>query len=63
MYLGFLLALAGWAAYLANAGAALLLPVFVAYLTRFQIIPEERALSAKFGAAFAAYASGVRRWL
>src|SRR4051794_22693376 len=28
MYLGFLLALAGWAVYLSNAGAALLLPAF-----------------------------------
>ena len=63
MYLGFLLTLAGWAVYLANAGAALLLPVFVAYMTQYQIKPEERALLAKFGAEFAQYLSGVRRWL
>src|SRR5262245_31171895 len=63
MYLGFLLALAGWAAYLSNAGAALLLPAFVAYMTQYQIKPEERALLAKFGAAFARYMSQGRRWL
>ena len=39
MYLGFLLALAGWGVYLSNAGAALLLPAFVAYLTQYQIKP------------------------
>jgi protein-S-isoprenylcysteine O-methyltransferase Ste14 len=63
MYLGFLLALAGWATYLSNAGAALLLPAFVAYMTQFQIKPEERALLAKFGSEFAQYMSRVRRWL
>lgn len=63
MYLGFLLALAGWAVYLSNAGAVLLLPAFVAYMTRYQIKPEERALLAKFGAEFAQYMSRVRRWL
>src|SRR5262245_11402637 len=44
MYLGFLLMLAGWAAYLSNVGAALLLVGFVAYLTQYQIKPEERIL-------------------
>lgn len=63
MYLGFLLTLAGWAAYLANAGAVLFLPAFVAYMTQFQIKPEERALQAKFGDRFTRYASRVRRWL
>jgi protein-S-isoprenylcysteine O-methyltransferase Ste14 len=63
MYLGFLLALAGWAVYLSNAGAALLLPAFIAYMTQFQIKPEERALLAKFGSEFAQYMSRVRRWL
>jgi protein-S-isoprenylcysteine O-methyltransferase Ste14 len=63
MYLGFLLALAGWAVYLSNAGAGLLLPVFVAYMTQYQIKPEERALLAKFGSEFSQYMSTVRRWL
>ena len=63
MYLGFLLTLAGWALYLSNAGAALLLPAFVAYMTQYQIKPEERALLAKFGSEFAQYMAHVRRWL
>lgn len=63
MYLGFVLALAGWALYLSNAAAALLLPAFLAYLTQYQIKPEERALLAKFGPEFAQYMARVRRWL
>lgn len=63
MYLGFLIALLGWAAFLANALAALLLPGFMLYMNRFQIAPEEKALSARFGAAFSAYKVRVRRWL
>jgi protein-S-isoprenylcysteine O-methyltransferase Ste14 len=63
MYLGMLLLLAAWGAWLANAVAFALLPLFVVYLNRFQIAPEERALEARFGAAFAGYARAVRRWL
>lgn len=63
MYLGFLLALAGWAVYLSNVVAALLLPAFVAYMRQYQIKPEERALLAKFGPEFAQYMSRVRRWV
>jgi protein-S-isoprenylcysteine O-methyltransferase Ste14 len=63
MYLGMLAVLAAWALYLANTAAALLLPGFVAYLGRFQIVPEERALLAKFGAPYAQYLARVRRWL
>ena len=63
MYLGFLLLLAGWGFYVSNWAAALLLPVFVIYMNRFQIRPEERALEARFGAEFEKYAATVRRWL
>lgn len=63
MYLGMLFVLLGFALYLAHPLAFLLLPVFIAYLTRFQIIPEERILATKFGAAYADYASRVRRWV
>ena len=51
-----------WAVYLSNIGAVLLLPGFVAYMTEYQIKPEERALLAKFGSEFAQYISRVRRW-
>ena len=63
MYLGFLLALLGWAVFLANWVCALLLPAFVAYMNRFQIQPEEHALLERFGRQFSAYSSSVRRWL
>jgi protein-S-isoprenylcysteine O-methyltransferase Ste14 len=32
-------------------------------MNRFQIAPEERALSSLFGDAYAAYRARVRRWL
>lgn len=63
MYLGFLLTLAGWAVFLANALALVFVPVFVAYMNRFQITPEERVLSAMFGTEFSAYRRRVRRWV
>ena len=63
MYLGFLLVLLAWAAYLAHVFAFALLPGFVLYMNRFQIWPEERTLSAKFGSEFSAYKENVRRWL
>lgn len=63
MYLGLAFVLLGWAIYLANWAALLLVPAFVAYMTRFQIKPEERALLAKFGLSFAEYMAAVRRWM
>ncbi len=63
MYLGFLLLLAAFAGYLSNALAAVLLPLFALYMTRFQIRPEERALETRFGADFIAYRGRVRRWI
>ena len=63
MYLGLLLILAAWGLFLANALVFLLLPVFIGYMNRFQIRPEERALTALFGQAFVAYTARVRRWI
>lgn len=64
MYLGQFLVMLGWSLWLANGAALLLLlPAFVAYLTRFQIMVEERALTANFGSAYVAYLARVRRWL
>ena len=59
MYLGLLLVLVAWA----NGVAYLLAPLFVLYIGRFQIVPEERMLADKFGTDFAAYRARVRRWL
>jgi protein-S-isoprenylcysteine O-methyltransferase Ste14 len=63
MYVGLLLALIGWAVRLSHLLAFALLPFFVLYMNRFQIEPEERALSAKFGGQFRDYARSVRRWV
>lgn len=41
----------------------LLLPLFVAYMNRFQIVPEEDTLARLFGADYAAYRDRVRRWI
>ena len=62
MYLGFLLALAAWAVFLANILVLLLVVAFVIYMNRFQITPEERALAVMFGTEFNAYKRRVRRW-
>ncbi|RUO33157.1 methyltransferase family protein [Aliidiomarina soli] len=63
MYLGFLLALTGFALWLGALTALLWLPLFVFYMNRFQIQPEERALSQQFGEAYLAYQQKVRRWI
>lgn len=63
MYVGLLFGLLGWAVYLANLLALALVVSFALYLTRFQIVPEERALSARFGSGFDTYRRSVRRWL
>ena len=63
MYLGFLCLLVGWGIFLSNA-LALLVPVgFVLYMNRFQIEPEEQALTRLFGQAFLTYRIRVRRWI
>lgn len=63
MYLGMLILLIGWALWLANPATMILPPVFVIYLTVFQIKPEEAALSEKFGSEYQAYRGRVRRWI
>ena len=63
MYVGLLLLLLAWATYLSSAVAFIFLPVFVLYINRFQIQPEERVLELKFGSEYAAYKGRVRRWL
>ena len=63
MYVGMLLVLLGWAIYLSNIAALAGLPLFILYISRFQIAPEERALQARFGSEFERYKGRVRRWL
>lgn len=63
MYLGLTSLLLAWSLWLA-APATLLGPVaFILFTSRFQIIPEERVMQAKFGQAYTDYRKRVRRWL
>ena len=63
MYLGGLIMLFGWTIFLSNVLPLVFLPVYVLYINRFQIAPEERALTSLFGEAFTTYRGRVRRWL
>ena len=63
MYVGLTALLTMWAVWLA-VPLALLGPVLFALFThRFQILPEERVMSAKFGREYQDYRLRVRRWL
>jgi len=63
MYVALSLLLCAWAAWLARPSPLVGPIVFVLFLNRFQIVPEERALIAKFGGAYSDYRRSVRRWL
>ena len=63
MYLGMATWLLAWAAWLAAPVALLGVPLFVLYMNRFQIRPEERALASLFDGEFPTYQARVRRWL
>ena len=63
MYVGLGCVLVAWAILLSSAWLLFGPLIFVVYIGRFQIAPEERALSAMFGAAYSDYKAKVRRWL
>lgn len=63
MYLGMALVLLAWGVFLSSLWSLLGPLLFAGYITRFQIVPEERALEGLFGADFVAYKTRVRRWL
>lgn len=63
MYLGMALVLIGWAVFLGNALAPILVLGFMLYINRYQIEPEERVLATLFGTEFDAYRRRVRRWI
>lgn len=63
MYVGLTVLLLAWSVFLA-VPVTLLGPVLFAVFThRFQILPEERVMSAKFGQDYDEYRHRVRRWL
>ena len=63
MYLGMACILTGWAVWLWQVQAVLGMVLFVAWITRFQIIPEEQVLTQKFGTEYRQYRQRVRRWV
>lgn len=64
MYLGMMLLLLGWGLWRGSIIAGLLgSATFVALVTRFQIVPEERALAENFGDEYTAFTASTRRWI
>lgn len=63
MYLGLLLILIGAALLLGSFANLVVLVAFVAYITAFQIKPEEERLQEVFGAQYHSYKQKVRRWI
>jgi len=63
MYVGLLLILVGYGFYLGNVLVFAMLPLFMGYMNRYQIIPEENVMKEKFSEEYQKYKSEVRRWL
>lgn len=63
MYLAMALLLTALAVWLAFPWSLLCVLGFVLYIDRFQIRPEERALSELFGEEYRRYRTEVRRWI
>jgi len=63
MYLGLAVLLLTWGIYLQSYWSIVGIFIFVLYINRFQILPEERSLELKFGEQFCEYRSKVRRWI
>ncbi len=63
MYVGNALVLVAWALFLGALWPFVGPVLFVLYVTRFQIEPEERILAGLFGEEYSAYRNRVRRWL
>ena len=63
IYLADLVILIGWGVFLANIFSLSMIILFVLYMNRFQIIPEERFLEEKFGKDYLDYKAKARRWI
>ncbi len=63
MYLGALLLLAAWAVWLGRPVNLAGLFLFVWYVTKYQIVPEERVLTELFRDEYESYRAKVRRWI
>lgn len=63
MYVALFALLLSWGFWLEDGLALALSWLFIPYMNRFQIYPEERALESAFGDAYLDYKAKVRRWL
>jgi protein-S-isoprenylcysteine O-methyltransferase Ste14 len=63
MYVGLFLFLTAWAIQLSMLWPIIGPVLFVIYINRFQIAPEERVMESKFGYVYSNYRNKVRRWL
>jgi protein-S-isoprenylcysteine O-methyltransferase Ste14 len=63
IYLAMALLLLAYAARLGHPVAAGMVPLFMAWIQRYQIRPEERSLEALFGEQYRDYCRKVRRWV
>ncbi|WP_317932490.1 isoprenylcysteine carboxylmethyltransferase family protein [Halioxenophilus sp. WMMB6] len=63
MYVGLCLQLLAWATFLAAPLALLGVVLFILLVSYLQILPEERALNARFGDDYRRYLSQTKRWL
>ncbi|WP_394152122.1 methyltransferase family protein [Vibrio maritimus] len=63
MYVALFALLLSWGFWLEDGLAIALACLFVPYMNRFQIRPEERALEAMFGEDYRTYKVKVRRWI
>ena len=63
MYLGMLFIIVAAIFKFSNYYGFIALPVFILYITQFQIKPEERIIEGVFGEEYVLYKKNVRRWL
>ncbi len=62
MYLGIVLVLIAVTVYLGSFVGVFSTILFMLYINRFQIVPEEREMERLFGSDYAQYKQKVRRW-
>ena len=63
MYLGMAFILVSISVFFNLLGGIILVALFCAYITKFQIIPEERAMKDLFSHDFEKYTKSTRRWI
>ena len=63
MYLGMSVVLLSISIQFNPIGGLLIVSLFVAYITAFQIIPEEEAMEENFGEEYLSFKRSTRRWI